>query len=235
MNTKSAARAVAAAGLILTFAACGHVRETRTESRTVDAEGAASASVSLRMGAGELRLAGGATALMEGDFTTNVERWLPEVDYRVAGGRGELKVHQPRGRSLFFGTRKNSWDVRLSGGLPVDLKVKLGAGENRLDLRGVDVGSLDVDMGVGELRLDLTGPRARDIRVRIDGGVGSAVIRLPRDVGVQVDVDGGIGSVSAHGFRKEGGRYVNDAYGRAAVSVRMEVDAGIGSIDLRED
>jgi hypothetical protein len=237
MRTRNTVRAaaLAAAGILLSFTACEHVRETRTETRTIEASGASSAKVSLRMGAGELRLSGGAAALMEGEFTTNVDRWMPEIEYGVAGGHGDLKIRQPKGRSLFFGPRRNSWNVRLSGAVPVDLSVRLGAGESRLDMRGVDVGSIDVDMGVGELRLDLSGPRPRDLRVRIDGGVGSAVITLPRDIGVQVEVDGGIGSVSAHGLRKEGRRYVNDAFGRTAASLRVEIDAGIGSIDLRED
>ena len=38
------------------FAACTEPRETMTESRTVDLDGATRAEVRLRMGAGELRL-----------------------------------------------------------------------------------------------------------------------------------------------------------------------------------
>jgi predicted membrane protein len=169
-----------------------------------------------------------------------VKYWIPETEYRVVGERGQLMVRQRRGRGLFFGNRRNDWDLRLTGTLPVDLDVKLGAGESRLDLKGVDLASLEVNMGVGELNLDLTGPRTRDLEVRIHGGVGSARITLPRDVGVRVEVDGGIGSVSARGLLKDGRRYTNEAFGRTAAgrtaaAIRVEVEAGIGSIELREE
>jgi hypothetical protein len=234
MKLRNMTVVLAAAGFALAFSACEEARETRTKTRTIDAGGARSASVSVRMGAGELRLSGGAASLMEAEFTTNVEHWMPETGYRVVGGRGELTVRQRRGRSLFFGHRRNEWGIRLTESLPIDLDVKLGAGESRLDMKGVDLASLEVDMGVGELSLDLSGPRARDLTVRIHGGVGSARITLPRDVGVRVEVDGGIGSVSARGLVKDGRLYTNEAFGRTPAAIRLEVEAGIGSIELRE-
>jgi hypothetical protein len=235
MNNRKMALALAAAGFVLALSACEEPRETRTETRTIDAGGARTASVSVRMGAGQLRLSGGAVALMEAEFTTNVERWVPETDYKVDGERGRLDIRQRKGHSLFFGHRRNDWDIRLSRTLPIDLEINLGAGASRLDLRDVDLASLDVEMGVGELNLDLAGPRTKDLEVRVHGGVGSAVIKLPRDVGVSVAVDGGIGSVSAHGLLKDGHRYTNEAFGKTPATIRMKVEAGIGSIDLRTE
>ncbi len=235
MKLRNMTVVLAAAGFTLAFSACEEARETRTETRTIDAGGARSAAVSVRMGAGELRLSGGAASLMEAEFTTNVKHWIPETDYRVVGGRGELTVRQRRGRSFFFGHRRNDWDIRLTEGLPIDLDVRLGAGESRLEMKGVDLASLEVNMGVGELNLDLSGPRTRDLKVRIHGGVGSARITLPRDVGIRIEVDGGIGSVSARGLVKDGHRYTNEAFGRTPTAIRMEVEAGIGSIELREE
>lgn len=235
MKIRNIALALAAAGFVLALSACEEARETRTETRKIDAGGAKSAAVSVRMGAGELRLSGGAASLMEAEFTTNVEHWMPETDYRVVAERGQLVVRQRKGRSFFFGHRRNDWDIRLTEVLPIDLDVKLGAGESRLDLKGVDLASLEVNMGVGELNLDLSGPRTRDLEVRIHGGVGSARITLPRDVGVRVEVDGGIGSVSARGLLKDGRRYTNGVFGRTPITIRMEVKAGIGSIELREE
>jgi hypothetical protein len=233
MKLKKTGVWIAAAGLVLAFAACDEERETRTESRTVEVGGASAADVSLRMGAGELRMSGGAAALMEGRFTTNTPRWLPAVDYSVSGSRGYLTIRQKRGHSLFFGHRRNNWDVKLSDAVPIDLKISLGAGESRLDLRGLNLGSLDISMGVGEARLDLSGERSRDCDVTIEGGVGSGRIILPRAIGVRARVEGGIGSVSAHGLTKDGHYYTNDAYGKSPVTLNLKIEAGIGSIDLR--
>jgi hypothetical protein len=219
-------------GLALTFAACDEGRESRTETRTVEAGGAEAVEVDVRMGAGELRLQGGASALMEGRFDTNYPRWIPEVDYRVRDRKGELTVRQRRSARIHFGHSRNEWTIGLNSGLTTGLRVRLGAGQSRLDLRAMALESLDINMGVGEVDLDLSGPRTKSLRARIEGGVGSGTVRLPRDVGVRVEVDGGIGSVDARGFDKRGHTYTNEAYGRTPVSIDLSIHAGIGSIDL---
>ena len=55
--------------LALTFSGCEDIGDLTTETKTVEAAGAESVEVSLKMGAGELRVSGGARALMEGEFT----------------------------------------------------------------------------------------------------------------------------------------------------------------------
>jgi len=220
--------------VIAAAAACEHVGTLNTETKTVPLGEAKSADVRIRIGAGELTVQGGAKELLEGEFTTNIRRWMPEVDYRVLEGRGVIRIEPRRHSSgIPFGNSKNRWDVRLQNGFPIELKVRLGAGESRLDLRDIDVTSLDINMGVGELSLDLSGDRKHDLNVSIDGGVGHATIYLPSDVGIRAKVDGGIGSVNARGLAKSNGAYTNDAYGKSPVTLNISIDAGIGSIDLR--
>jgi hypothetical protein len=216
------------------FAACDEERETQTDNQTISLEGAKDAEVEVRMGAGELTLKGATQApLLEAAFRYNRERLRPEVDYRVAGSRGILRVGQRRRSGINFGRIHNKWDLRLTDAVPLDLNVRLGAGESKIDLRGLDVTALDINMGVGEMTLDLQGPHRKSFDVKIDGGVGSGHLYLPDDVGVRVRVDGGIGSVNARGMTKSGHVYTNEAYGKSPVTIDIEVDAGIGSIDLR--
>jgi hypothetical protein len=213
---------------------CDEPIETQTDSQTVAAEGARTAQVDLRMGAGELRLTGASQdALLDATFKYNRARLRPEVDYHVSGDKGYLRVAARRSSGVHFGRVRNEWDLSLSRALPVDLRVNLGAGESRLDLRGIELTNVDIDMGVGEMRLDLEGPRTKSFRVRIDGGVGSGTIYLPADVGVRVRVDGGIGSVNTRGLAKDHGVYTNEAYGRSDVTIDVSISAGIGSLDLR--
>lgn len=220
---------------VLALAGCNEIGDLITDSKTVEAGGAEAVEVDVKMGAGELRISGGAQALMEAEFTHRTRRQPPEVDYRVTGRKGFLTVRQRRGGGVFVGSSRNEWDIRLNSGIPADLRINLGAGESRLELAEVDLRSLTVDMGVGEMRLDLRGKHERDLEVSIDGGIGSGTIYLPREVGVRVHVDGGIGSVAAHGFDKNGHVYTNDAYGKSPVTIDISIDAGIGSIDLRLD
>ena len=209
-------------------------RSVQTETRTVTAGGAKSVEVDLRMGAGELRLAGAAQeALLEASFRFNRERLRPDVDYRISGETGVLRVGARRHSGVHFGNVRNAWDLRLGKSLPVELTLDLGAGESRVDLRGLDLTGVDIDMGVGELTLDLSGPHSRSFRVRVDGGIGSATVYLPADVGVRATAHGGLGSIRFRGLRKEGRLYTNEAYGKSPVTIDLDVSGGIGSIDLR--
>jgi hypothetical protein len=216
------------------FAACDEPIAVQTDHQSVAPGGAKAAEVELRMGAGELRLAGAAQpALLEANFTYNRASLKPAVDYRVSGDTGVLMVGAKHSHGIHFGRTRNEWDLRLAQALPTELRVNLGAGESRLDLRGLDLTRLDINMGVGEMILDLRGPHAKSFSVKIDGGVGSGKIYLPAEVGVRARVHGGIGSVDTRGLVKDKRVYTNEAYGKSAVTIDIEISAGIGSLDLR--
>jgi uncharacterized protein (UPF0548 family) len=226
-------RIILACAAAISLAGCEDMGNLTTDSKTVEAAGAQAVEMNLRMGAGELRVSGGAQALMEAEFTRRTRQQPAEVDYRVSGTKGFLAVRQRHTSGLFSGNSHYEWDIRVNNEMPTDLKIDLGAGESRLDLDQIDLRSLSVDMGVGEMKLDLSGKHDRDLKVSIDGGIGSGTVFLPREVGVRVRVDGGIGSVDAHEFRKDGHVYTNDAYGKSPVTIDVSIEAGIGSIDLR--
>jgi hypothetical protein len=213
--------------------ACVRAGETRTDALKIDLGEAKSAVVEMRMSAGELSIQGGAQALAEGTFTYTVNRWKPEVDYHVFNNQGRLSIEQRRRGVLFFGRQENKWDLRINDRVPLEFKLKFGAGEGNLDFRGLSLTSLGIDMGVGELKLDLSGERKENLDVRIKGGVGEGTIYLPEGVGVRAKVKGGIGSVHAGSMHKDGDVYTNDAYGKTAVSINLSVEAGIGSINLK--
>ena len=212
--------------------ACVAAGELIEETQTVELGEVESVELDLDIGAGTLKVQGGARELMEGYFVYNIERWKPEIRYSIAGNRGILKVKQGEYSAMPIGKKRNKWNISVSNDVPLDIKVNFGAGEGNFDLRGLILNSLDIDMGVGELKVDLSGEQKQSFDVSIDGGGGSATIYLPIDVGVRVEVDGGIGSVNARSMIKERGVYINDAYGKTEVTIDVEIDAGIGSIDL---
>jgi hypothetical protein len=210
----------------------------RTETRSVELDNSEEVRAELRMGAGELRVRGGATKLMEARFVYNRLRLRPEVSYHGGSGsgfRGHLLVEEPRG--AHGGSNRYQWDLAFNNDKPLDLEVKCGAGESRLDLGEVSLRRLDVEMGVGELRLDLRGVPKNDYAVSVRGGVGEATIYLPggSGVGIEAEARGGIGGISATGLEKRDGRYVNDALGHAKTTVRLDIQGGIGSIRLIAD
>ncbi len=218
----------------------GCVIETRTgplqhDSFSVERDASQFLRVSLNMGAGNLRLSGGAAKFLEGDLDYNVDSWRPVLKYSTAAGHGNIDISQPGAHHGQAGNVKYEWGLRLANDVPLDLSVHFGAGEAHLDLGSLFLRSVDVEMGVGRLDMDLRGATRRDYDVRIRGGVGEATVRLPRDAGVYAKAVGGIGSIRTTGLRKEGDHLVNDAYDRSKASIHLDVQGGIGAINLLAD
>jgi hypothetical protein len=237
MNTRTAKLGLLAASTILLGAtACNIERvptgELRKESQSVKLGDAKSVRMEVKMGSGELKVAGGASQLLDAEFTYNVPAWKPLVDYNASGTQGYLTIRQPAGvHGTEAGVRYN-WDLHLNNSVPLDMTVEMGAGRADLTLGTLSLNSLDLKFGAGESVVDLTGDWKNDLTARIRGGVGKVTLRLPRDVGVRVDAEGGIGSINAADFKKQGHTYVNEAYGKSHVTLRVDVKAGVGEINL---
>jgi hypothetical protein len=232
------------------------VGSLKTGSETVELGDASSVEVEIKMAAGKLEVAGGASDLLEADFTYNVAELEPEVKYR----NDKLSVLTPDVESKDIGILwdvddyRYEWDLRLNDEVPMDMHITLGAGTSDLDLGSLSLTTLDidagagtvtldlsgatsltrlsVDAGVGEITIDLTGDWQQDLDAAIRAGVGRLTVLLPRDVGVRLDVEGGISDIDTRGLNRDGDDYVNDAYGESEVTLRIEIDAGIGEIDL---
>jgi uncharacterized protein DUF2154 len=202
----------------------------RTDTRSIDLDNSEEVRVDLKMGAGELRVSGGAGKLMEGRFTYHRLRLRPEISYTNGGFRGRLVVREPG--HIGSATSKYAWDLRFNNQKPLDIDVHCGAGESRLDLGDLALRRVNVEMGVGELKMDLRGAPKNDYAVNVHGGVGEATIYLPEGVGIEAHVKGGIGDIHAPGLEKREGRYLNDSYGRAKTTVRLDIEGGIGQINL---
>ncbi len=184
------------------------------------------------MGAGELKVTGGALQLARADFTYNVDSWKPEVTYHTTGGASDISIDQPGGSHTHIGDTKYNWDIVAANDIPLELSAHLGAGEARLNLGSMEMRRVEVEMGVGELHMDLRGAPKHDYDVHIHGGIGQATVLLPHGVGIYASGSGGIGEIHTEGLRKQGDHWVNDSYDDAKVRIRVEVEGGIGQINL---
>ena len=204
-------------------------REQSTESIPLD--GADKTLVEVRLGAGELRVEGGATQLMEGDFRYGSSAGKPEIRHTKSGSHSVVSITQQPG--INFGPNEDvRWDVRLTDKQPVELIANLGAGEARFNLGSLDLRNLEIHMGVGALLLDLRGNPKHDYDVEVHGGVGEANIRVPKDVAIEAEAKGGIGDISVRGLEKRKGRWVNPAHLDGPVAIRLNVSGGVGAIQI---
>jgi hypothetical protein len=218
------------------LAGCGippdrHSGDIRHEAQSVDLGGTEMTRVDIRMSAGELRVEGGASKLLDADFTYDDEGRKPSIRYSTLGSRGQLSIEQPGGTGIHR-NHESRWSLRFNNDQPLDITARFGAGEARMDLGSLNLRGLEINMGVGELQLDLRGNPKRDYDVRVHGGVGEATIRLPKHVGIRATATGGIGDIEVRGLEKRGNRWINPGHEDDPVTIRVEVAGGIGQIRL---
>jgi hypothetical protein len=203
----------------------------RTASQTVEGGTAEMVNAEITMAAGELEILGGSSKLLEASFRYSEKSGRPEVRYDATGFRGRLKV-EAQNRSLTGGEITNEWKLVFGGKYPLDMHLRMGAGEGKLDFSKLPLRKLEAELGAGELNIDLRGDYRRDVEANIRGGVGEATIRLPAAMGVVVDAKGGIGSIDTRGLIRRNDRYYNEAYADSKPAIRLTVRGGVGEINL---
>ena len=201
------------------------------DTQTVELDKAEMVRVEMRMGAGELNVAGGSARLLDADFEYVLPESKPVVRYQASSFRGQLSITEPS----VHGSRVGSpyeWKLRLNNGVPMDVLAHLGAGNAEMNLGALDLRGVEVHMGVGNLDMDLRGDPKRDYDVEIHGGVGNATVRLPAGVGVVADARGGIGNIDAQGLERHNGRWVSAKHEDAKVTIHLDIRGGVGNITL---
>jgi len=222
------------AALLLASCSSDDVRvgELRTESQSVELGDAKSVDVNITIGAGDLVVTGGAERLLEADFTYNVAKLKPEVEFTD----GALVVQHPDVRGYRtpqdITDFRNEWDLRLNNDVPMNLSLDMGAGTSDLQMTGLSLTDLDIILGAGKSTVDLNGGLTRDLDVTIDSGAANITVRLPKDVGVRVEVVAGVGRVEASGLKQDGYVYTNEDYGTSEVNLHINIMTGIGQINL---
>lgn len=204
------------------------------EMQVVDLKGAKAARVVLHMPSGQLSIQGGAAGLMDAEFYQGAAWAAPKVDYQVDNNFGTLTIDQ-QSASQFVGNSENTWKLKLSNQVPLELEIDVAAGRGDLNLSKIDLTRMQLNVGAGQAIVDLTGERGKDLQAQIHGGVGEAIVRLPKSIGVVATVQGGLGSIDVHGLKEEDGQYVNAAYGKSPNTLRLTVEGGIGHIKLEQE
>ncbi len=206
--------------------------ELLTETRTIEREGATRVRATVVLGVGELRIAGGGTGALRGEFATNVPAWRPEIEYTVEGEVGHLTIRQPEGEPKPKPQHaRQRWTLAFPDAVPLDLHIKVGAVTGTLVFGALALESLAIETGAGSLTIDLTAAQAA-LEATVRGGVINAEIRLPTDYGARVAVDAPIATVRAAGLRQIGHAYTNARYEAAKPAVRVRIAGGVVTLGL---
>jgi hypothetical protein len=149
----------------------------KSESVSVDLQGAHEVSLKLNHGAGRLNVTGGASTgkALEGECTEGVR-----VDAQLSGDRLEVRVGADAVAVPFIGMNRGlNWTLRLSNEVPFTLDLETGANQSVVDLREVRVTRLNVQTAASST--DITLPASG--HVTAEARVGAARRCVCRKVG----------------------------------------------------
>ena len=193
------------------------------EALTVPLGDARQAKVDIRFGAGELAIHRAAPgALVDGTYQGGVR-------HRTIGP-GHVELEQDLDGIPWL-DRDSRWDVGLTGDVPLDLRLNVGAYRGLIDLSDLRLATLDLHTGASETRVRL--PRAAGATsVTAQAGAASLTIEVPDGVAARIRSRMALGShqIDPARFPRVGDVYQSLDYGTAANHVDIDVRAGVGSL-----
>ena len=203
----------------------------------VPLEGAKSARIRIRFGAGKLNLtsaAGGddlASVLALGDVrqratTTGDERsvefWIPTEFL------GDVLAPWK-----WSGQSPPSWDVRVREAIPLSLDVEAGACQMDLDLTSLQVRDLRLVTGASSVMVRMPSASGES-HARITAGAAEVKVRIPAGVAARVRVPTRLGEVQVDRGRFPGGDglFESKDFATAANKVDLSIEVGAASVEI---
>ena len=213
-----------------------------SESIRVPSDGAQSARLNLTLAGGDLSLTGGAPpgVLLAGGSQAPLTGVTDQrLSVSTADGRRTMDVRLNADWSFQFPPRRTSssprWALRHAEGIPSDIRIEGGASTFDLDLRELNVQSLNVEAGAADIDVVLP---ANAGRTTADFSIGAADldIMVPPGVAAQIDFDAGVSSMDIDESRfpkQDNGQYVSPDFNTAANRVTIKIEAGVSDITIR--
>ncbi len=199
-------------------------------------DGAQRAIVRLSNPAGglDLRASAGENLLVEGEITLASQQSL-DTRYRVEDGLGSYSLGSS-GVSVFLpwsgGVQPPSWRLKLNDRLPITLETSTGAGDQMLDLRGLDLTTLNASVAVGQLTVTL--PEDDTFSGQVSNPIGSLTVIVPRGALVELQVDTAMtGRNIDREFRVAGDYFYSPGANQENARIRLRLEQPMGILNLR--
>jgi hypothetical protein len=201
---------------------------------SIPLEGAGSAKVRLKHGAGRLNVNAGTEAgvLLSGDFSGGVEQAVSREGDQMKVKLKSPTYVWPSGPSFYF--EGLEWNINLNRDVPIRLDVDSGASSVDLDLSDLKVVEFNLETGASSSNVILPA-HAGETKVRVDSGAASVDIKIPEGVAARIETSVALGSIHVdHSrFPNQGGINISPDYETAANKVDIVVKTGVGSANIR--
>jgi len=164
---------------------------------------------------------------------------LTTVNVAVASGKTALNMQGKYDMlsDVVLQTASGKLDLALSGHYPELEKVaaRSASGKMNVSFAGeyAALEALTVETISGAIDLNLDADWETDLEASLHCVSGVVTVHLPDGVGIAVKVTKVTGRVHAPGFRREGKLYVNDAYGKAEVTLNLAISTVSGAVNLQ--
>ncbi|MBI3872733.1 MAG: hypothetical protein HY304_06630 [candidate division Zixibacteria bacterium] len=188
--------------------------------------------LSMQMAGGRLVLRGGTDSGNAVVGRVNCRCEKPRTTSEETDGVLRVHIEDRDGR----GHRdKDQWIVKITDGLPVDLKVEGGAARMRLDLTAVKAEHVTLSAGAADVNV-VFGPSVPVVDASIETAVAALDITIPPGAGVQLDRRSAISSFSSGSLNlvEHGDVMETPGYDTRPVKIRLHLNSGISSVRLRE-
>lgn len=196
-------------------------------------EGARSARVHIRHGAGELRIddQAGPDELLSGLFAGGVE---PRVSHDGDQLIAELSVPTTNFPVMGADSPLN-WTVGFNPNIPLALELQVGASRNRIDLRGLQVKELRLETGASETDIQMPA-RAGQTVARLKSGMARVEVTIPDSVSARIHTSGALSSLNVNTARfpqTSTSDYMSPDYEVSANRIDLEIESGMGAVQVR--
>lgn len=221
-----------AGGVALVLSATLGARSGQAQETVAVGVGEAShARLVLAHGAGTLEVTGGGDPrlLCEGTATGGARTVTSEV-----GERLEVTLRPPGELGDLARLRRPlTWRLALPDDLPIDLEIRTGASEVRLDLASTAVGTVKLGAGASDVELEV--PARGHSRIEVDAGAADVDVRVPHGTAASIRSRGTLASmdVNERRFPRAGDRYRSPDFEDAADRSEIEFAGGVASFTVR--
>jgi hypothetical protein len=172
----------------------------------------------LSFGAGEMTLAPGAAALVEGSATYNYEQFKP----RITADDGDVRIaisETPVNVLPSFDNLKNEWDFKL-GSQPMNLTIEAGAYQGEFEFGGLALTSLTINDGAADVELDFSKPNPGEMTA-FRYATGASSVRMKGLANA---------NFSLFDFSSGAGNYTLDFSGELKRDASVKVETGFSNV-----
>lgn len=127
-----------------------------------------------------------------------------------------------------------TWNLGLTPAIPLDLAISMGAGQADLDLKGLNLRSLDINLAVGQTFVRL--PAKGQFDGAIKGAIGQITVVVPAGMAVRIHANPLLGErlVPASYLREGDNVFMSPDYEKADNRVDLDLGLAIGQLQVQE-